>query len=81
PLNLVYVADLTKLGAKAGDPVTISQGANCGFIAQNVYLYCASAGLVTVVRGLVDREELSKALKLEETHRVLLAQSVGWGKE
>lgn len=81
PLNIVYVADLTKLGANAGDTITISQGANCGFIAQNVYLYCASAGLATVVRGMVNREELAEALGLAETQRILLAQTVGRPKE
>ena len=40
------------------------QGADTGFIGQNVYLYCASAGLATVVRGLVDKPVLEKAIEL-----------------
>lgn len=46
PLNLVYVADMAKLGKKEGDEIKeadlLSSYANTAFIAQNVYLYCAS---------------------------------------
>ena len=47
-------------------------------ISQNVYLFCASEGLATVVRGLVDRTALAKALSLPEHRRVVLAQTVGY---
>ncbi|NML18210.1 hypothetical protein HHL10_24895 [Azohydromonas sp. G-1-1-14] len=52
-------------------------GADAGFIAQNVYLYCAAAGLGTVVRGLVDRRTLAARLGLGPTQRITLAQTVG----
>jgi len=37
----------------------------------------ASAGLATVVRGLVDRQLLATRLGLKPTQRIALAQSVG----
>ena len=78
PVNLVYVADLDRMsGASAEDKVLYS-AADTGFIAQNVYLYCASAGLAVVVRGLVDREALGAALGLGKHQRVVLGQSVGY---
>ncbi len=49
-----------------------------GFISQNVYLYCASAGLATVVRGAVDRETLAKAMELRPDQHVVLAQTIGY---
>ena len=52
-------------------------GAAAGCIAQNVYLYCATAGLATVVRGLIDRQRLANALGLSTTERITLAQTVG----
>ena len=55
PLNLVYVADLRRVDASSSDERRFYCAADAGFIAQNVYLYCASSGLVTVVRGLVNR--------------------------
>jgi len=53
-------------------------GPDAGFIAQNVYLFCASEGLATVVRGMVDRAALSKLMKLSPKQRVVLAQTVGY---
>lgn len=78
PLNLVYVADLERMsGASAEDKVFYS-ATDTGFIAQNVYLYCASAGLAVVVRGLVEREALGAALGLGKHQRIILSQSVGY---
>lgn len=78
PLNLVYVADLAKV--TSDDPVErrFYNAADAAFIAQNVYLLCASEGLATVVRGMVDRRGLSKALALGPRQRVLFAQTVGF---
>jgi nitroreductase len=80
PVNLVYVADLTKVTGDAGEKELFT-GADTGFIAQNVYLYCASEGLATVVRASVDREALGKALKLKATQKIVLAQTVGYPKK
>ncbi len=52
-----------------------------GCIAQNVYLYCASQDLSTVVRGLVDRDELRKLMKLRPEQKIILAQSVGYPED
>ena len=54
--------------------------ADCGFIAQNVYLYCASENLGTVVRGSVPKEKLAKILELSDKNRILLCQTVGYKK-
>ena len=71
PLNLVYVADLTKSGSGSTD---------VGFISQNVYLYCASADLGTVVRGWFNKEDVKSALQLSETEEPILTQTVGYKK-
>jgi len=78
PLNLVYVADLSKMKGAATEDQALYSGADTGFISQNAYLFCASEGLATVVRGLVDREALAKALNLPEQHKVVFAQTVGY---
>ena len=77
PLNLIYVADTAKLG---GDDAArlATANADTGFIAQNVYLFCASEGLGTVVRASVNRDDLGKALNLRAGQRITLAQSVGY---
>jgi SagB-type dehydrogenase family enzyme len=75
-LNLVYVADLKKSGASEEQNLFV--GADAGFIGQNVYLFCASEGLGTVVRGMVNRDVLAKVLKLRPEQKILLAQTVGY---
>jgi nitroreductase len=77
PLNLVYVADLAKTRGNAADR-DVYVAADAGFIAQNVYLYCASEGLSVVVRGMVDRPALAKLMRLRPEQRIILAQTVGY---
>ncbi len=79
PLNLVYVADLNKTGNLEGEAEFFT-AADVGFIAENVYLFCASEGLATVVRGSVDRPALAKIMNLRSNQRILLAQSAGYPK-
>jgi SagB-type dehydrogenase family enzyme len=80
-VNLVYVADYSKMGQGSDEVKILHSGADSGFIAQNVYLYCASEGLATVVRASIDRAALSKAMRLRPDQRIVLAQSVGLPKK
>jgi len=81
PVNLVYVADTSKIGGAKPEDRDIYAGADTGHISQNVYLYCASEGLATVVRGSIDRDTLSKVMKLRPDQKVILAQTVGYPKK
>jgi len=81
PLDLVYVADFSKISRGTDADKNFYSAAHTGFISQNVYLYCASAGLSTVVRGLVDKEEVAKVFGLRPDQKVMLAQSVGFPKK
>jgi len=78
-VNLVYVSDLSKTGGSSEDEMYAA--ADVGFIAQNVYLFCASEGLGAVVRGSVDKAALAKILKLRGAQKIILAQSVGYPKK
>lgn len=80
PLNLVYVADLARMKNASEDDKRLYSGADVGFMAQNVYLYCASQGLAVVVRGSVDRTMLSQSMKLRPDQKIILAQTVGYPK-
>lgn len=77
PLNLVYIADLDRMDTTP-EHKNLYSATDAGFIAQNVYLFCASEGLATVVRGTVDREALAVLLELSEHQRIILAQTVGY---
>jgi SagB-type dehydrogenase family enzyme len=79
-VNLVYVADYSKVNAEGFDR-QILIGADAGLISENVYLFCASEGLATVVRARIEAEPLAKELKLRPEQKVILAQSVGYPKK
>lgn len=78
PLDLIYVADLSRMTEASSQEKQWYSGPDAGFIAENVYLYCASAGLATVVRGMVDRPALAQAMRLKPEQQIILAQTVGY---
>lgn len=80
PLDLVYVVDhahmkMVPVGQRASYASTLA-----GAIAQNVYLFAASAGLATVIRAWIDRAAMADALGLSHDQEVLLSQTVGYPK-
>lgn len=81
PVNLVYVADLARRGLREGQQVTdtdlLSSWANTGFMAQNVYLWCASEGMSCVIRALIPRDRLEPEMGLKPLQKIILAQTVG----
>jgi nitroreductase len=87
-VNLIYVADFSRM-ERAKDVVmqtykddykTFYSATDTGFISQNVYLFCASEGLATVVRGMIDRPELAEVMGLRPDQKIILAQSIGYPK-
>lgn len=79
-VNLVLVADFAKMTSGSAEDRTLYSAIDAGFVSQNIYLFCASQGLATVVRGSVDRAALAKALHLRPEQKILLAQTVGYPK-
>jgi SagB-type dehydrogenase family enzyme len=80
PVNLVYVADLTRMTEATPEDKAWYSGPDAGFIAQNVYLFCASEGLAVVVRGMVDRRALGELMSLTPEEKIILAQTIGYPK-
>jgi len=78
PVNLIYVADFDRMEGATAEQKEFYAATDAGFIAQNVYLFCASENLATVVRGSVDRDALAKAMGLASHRRIILAQTVGY---
>ncbi len=79
PIHLVYISDLAKTDVEEGTAMLFT-AMDTGFIAQNVYLYCASEGLSNGFRVSIDKEKLGQAMKLRPTQRIMGAQSVGLPK-
>ncbi|MCG8635302.1 MAG: SagB/ThcOx family dehydrogenase [Desulfobacterales bacterium] len=78
PLNLIYVADFSRLGNRKEEKKLFYAAADTGFISQNVYLFCAAFGLGTVVRDWINRPVLAKKAKLNKDQRIILAQTIGF---
>jgi len=74
PVNIAFVGNLDK--ASNRDAAIV----DCGFIGQNIYLFCASEGLISVVRGSIDKTAVHDFLGLSDKQEVLLGQVVGYKK-
>jgi len=80
PLDLVYVADHARMKLVPVGQRERYASVAAGAIAQNVYLFAASAGLSTVLRAWIDRAAIADALGLTHDQQVLLSQTVGFPK-
>lgn len=80
PLDLVYVADHSRMSLIPVVQRESYASAAAGAIAQNVYLFAASNGLSTVIRAWIDRAAIADALGLTHDQQVLLSQTVGYPK-
>ena len=68
PLNIIL---------SSGQKNETAAGIIVGHSSQNIYLYCASAGLNAVTRMTMDRKGMQELLQLPEGQRPLLVLTVG----
>jgi len=80
PLNLIYVADYSKMKSAEEAKKESYASADAAFIAENVYLICAAFDMGCVVRASVEREKLSESMKLRPEQKIVLGQTVGFLK-
>jgi SagB-type dehydrogenase family enzyme len=82
PLDVILVADYSRVKKTIDDAQKkMYAAADAAFISQNMYFYCASEGLATVVRGSIDKPALAEAMQLKPEQEVIFAQSVGYPKK
>jgi len=77
PLSLIFVADLSRLAKAKAETRSFYADFDAGCICQNIYLFCASEGLATVVHDL-DRAPLAKKMELRADQQIMFAQAVGY---
>jgi nitroreductase len=84
PVNLVYTFTLKNPPNRP--PAQIPEDkrkmwgvVEVGCMVQNVYLYCASQGLGSVVRGMLDEKKIAEILKIKPD-QILVAQTIGYTK-
>jgi len=76
-VNLLYVCNKDKAASSDTTGMLVNAAFTAGACAQNVYLYCASEGLGSVVRGSFRNEDLNGLLKLSSQQVIIMAQTVG----
>jgi SagB-type dehydrogenase family enzyme len=82
PVNLIYVSDGQKWSKRMTEEDNLRLAFNhTGYISQNVYLYCASEGLATIVRLWFDKPALEKKMALRPEQYAVLVQSVGYPRK
>lgn len=81
PVNIVFVCNKSKINSKSESGLIEATYANSGFISQNIYLFCASEGLSTVVRASIVKEKLAKIMNLTDDQMITLAQTIGYPKK
>jgi SagB-type dehydrogenase family enzyme len=80
PLNLIFVCNNDKLDGAPDETQRRYVFIDTGYLSENLYLYCASAGLATVVRGNFDNEALLKSMQLPANQWIVITQTVGYPK-
>ncbi|MDL2290447.1 SagB/ThcOx family dehydrogenase [Paludibacteraceae bacterium OttesenSCG-928-F17] len=81
PLNLVFIANYNRYNGDRKIPEDkrlYLAALDAGHCTQNVYLYCASEGLKTVVRAGAQEKALLELLGLDENYQFVVAQTVGY---
>ena len=78
PVILVYVADFGRMNDTTDELRKFFSAVDVGYISQNVYLWCASEGLATIILGQVDKMKVREVLKLRPNQQVILSQPVAY---
>ncbi len=84
PVTFIYVADFKRIDGVGrlmkDEDKALTANADTGFIGQNVYLFCASEGLGTVVRAMINKSELRVEMNLRPDQHIILCQTMGYPK-
>lgn len=78
PVILVFVADFDRMTGATDEVRKFYSAIDVGYISQNVYLWCASEGLATIILGQVDKPKVHEVLKLKPAQQVILSQPVAY---
>lgn len=78
PTILIFVADLARMDHSDDWDRSVFPWADSAVAVENVYLYCASAGLATVCRAKFERAPLAAAMGLGPDHLITFSQPVGY---
>jgi len=78
PVVFIFVVDQARMGKSSEANMAFYSATDTGYISQNIYLYCASEDLATVVVGNVDKTALGDRMKLRPEQKVIMTQPAGY---
>jgi SagB-type dehydrogenase family enzyme len=81
PVSIVLVANLEKLSNAPEENTRLIAAMDAGIVCQNINIFCSAAGLSTVPRATMDKDELKNVLKLSDTQLLTLNNPVGYPKK
>lgn len=76
PISIVIVANYDRMKDLKSEDRDFYAAVDCGYVSQNIYLYCAADKLGTVACAYIERDMLSKLLHIKNG-KALLAHPVG----
>ena len=80
PVSIVFVGDMDKFGSNNASSLRMVC-MDAGIANENLNLFCAAAGLVTVPRASMDQKGIQTLLGLNENQIPLLNNPVGYPKK
>ena len=81
PVSLLLVSDISRFGMGENEQVRLMAAMDAGIVSQNINLFCAANGLVTVPRASMEKEKLFQVLKLKKQQLLLMNHPVGYPKK
>lgn len=78
PVFLVMVSDLSRFGDTVGERAIAAGNMDGAIVSQNISLFCAGCGMVTVPRMTMDTEGLRNLLGLSDHHLFVINNPVGY---
>jgi SagB-type dehydrogenase family enzyme len=81
PVQLILVGNISNMGYGTEAEKMNTAYIDAGYISQNIYLYCASEGLATGARAMIDKVDLAPKLKLKPAQFIVIAHCVGNPKQ
>lgn len=78
PVTLIMVTTPSRFGVDDAKAAMIMGAADAGIVSENISLFCAGNGLVTVPRASMNQAELRELLRLPDNAYFILNNPVGY---
>lgn len=80
PATLLMVSDLERFEMPIDDSIRQMAAIDAGIVSENISLFCASVGFITVPRVSMDKAAISQLLHLQETQIPIINNPIGYKK-